>query len=237
MTMKLLDLFAGIGGFSLAAHQLGWSTVGFVEKDEFCRTLLRQNFGDTPIFSDIRDVNVDSIVSLLENSFSEDQLKEIDMAAKRKDYDEAVRMYERGLSIGDVASFYGISRQAMWAILKRRGVEFRPQQKEGEENHFHRGGSVADDQAQNLVERALDKGVLTRPTQCETCKKTPKPFKDGRSAIQAHHCDYNKPLEVMWLCQKCHHDWHKKNTAIARKEVQREVSDHYSIQVVTAGFP
>lgn len=31
--MKLLDLFAGIGGFSLAAHWMGWETVAFVEKD------------------------------------------------------------------------------------------------------------------------------------------------------------------------------------------------------------
>lgn len=44
--MKLLDLFAGIGGFSLAAHWMGWETVAFVEKDEFCQKVLRKNFGE-----------------------------------------------------------------------------------------------------------------------------------------------------------------------------------------------
>ena len=43
--MKVLDLFAGIGGFSLAAHWMGWQTVAFVEKEPFCHKVLRKNFG------------------------------------------------------------------------------------------------------------------------------------------------------------------------------------------------
>jgi DNA (cytosine-5)-methyltransferase 1 len=44
--MKVLDLFAGIGGFSLAAHWMGWETVAFVEREPFCQKVLRKNFGD-----------------------------------------------------------------------------------------------------------------------------------------------------------------------------------------------
>lgn len=51
--MRLLDLFAGIGGFSLAAHWLGWETAAFVERDKFCQQVLRKNFGDVPIYDDI----------------------------------------------------------------------------------------------------------------------------------------------------------------------------------------
>lgn len=52
--MKLLDLFAGIGGFSLAAHWMGWETVAFVERDKFCQRVLRKNFGDDiEIYDDI----------------------------------------------------------------------------------------------------------------------------------------------------------------------------------------
>lgn len=52
--MKVLDLFAGIGGFSLAAHWMGWETVAFVECDKFCQKVLRKNFGqDIEIHDDI----------------------------------------------------------------------------------------------------------------------------------------------------------------------------------------
>lgn len=53
--MKMLDLFAGIGGFSLAAHWLGWETVAFVEWDKFCQKVLTKNFPNIPIYGDIKE--------------------------------------------------------------------------------------------------------------------------------------------------------------------------------------
>ena len=45
--LKLLDTFAGIGGFSYAAKYLidpGIETTGFVEIDPFCQKILSKNF-------------------------------------------------------------------------------------------------------------------------------------------------------------------------------------------------
>lgn len=146
--------------------------------------------------------------------------------------EESIKMHERGMSLAPIAEYFGVSRQAMWDLLRRR-TEMRPQQKHGEDNHFYRGGATADDRAQNILEKAVQKGIVVPKGTCELCGKTPKPMKDGRSRIQAHHTDYNKPLEVMWLCQKCHHAWHKKNKAVGRKEI-RELAH---IDVVCGGFP
>jgi len=53
--LRHLDLFSGIGGFTLAAQRLGGiTTTQFVELDPDAATVLRSNFPDIPIHGDIR---------------------------------------------------------------------------------------------------------------------------------------------------------------------------------------
>ena len=56
MTLRLLDLFAGIGGFSYAAEHLvgGFSTTQFVEINPYCGTILRKHWPRTPIHNDVQ---------------------------------------------------------------------------------------------------------------------------------------------------------------------------------------
>ena len=57
LILKVLDLFSGIGGFSLALESTGhFETIAFVEKDEFCQKVLAKNFKGIPIEGDIRNV-------------------------------------------------------------------------------------------------------------------------------------------------------------------------------------
>ncbi|MCK4822908.1 helix-turn-helix domain-containing protein [bacterium] len=133
------------------------------------------------------------------------------MRKQSEKYNQAVAMYEQGMSVGDLARYYRITRQAMHKILKRRGAKFRSNLRYGAKNHFYRG-TKASDRAQNLLEKAIEKGIVERKTYCENCGDTGT-FKDGRTKIQAHHSDYSQPLKAKWLCQKCHHKWHKKNKA------------------------
>lgn len=53
--------------------------------------------------------------------------------------------------------------------------------------------------AYRLVSRALRRGELIRPSICSRCHG-----EGGRWKIHAHHEDYDRPLEVRWLCQPCH---------------------------------
>lgn len=49
--------------------------------------------------------------------------------------------------------------------------------------------------ARCAVARAVKAGTLRRPDGCEWC---------GGANVEAHHEDYSKPLEVLWLCRQCH---------------------------------
>lgn len=53
-TLRLLDTFSGIGGFSLAARWLGgFETVAFVERDPYCQRILNKHWPSVPIHDDI----------------------------------------------------------------------------------------------------------------------------------------------------------------------------------------
>ena len=55
--LKVLDLFSGIGGFSLGLHSTGiFDTIKFVEFDKYCQKVLNKNFPNIPIEGDIRNV-------------------------------------------------------------------------------------------------------------------------------------------------------------------------------------
>jgi hypothetical protein len=43
---------------------------------------------------------------------------------------------------------------------------------------------------------------LNRPDACEQCGRVGK--------VDAHHPDYARPLEVMWLCRRCHFRLHAR---------------------------
>jgi hypothetical protein len=57
--------------------------------------------------------------------------------------------------------------------------------------------------AHRAVARAVRKGKLVKPAYCQHrgCK---------RVRLEAHHDDYTKPLEVIWLCRRHHAARHKR---------------------------
>jgi DNA (cytosine-5)-methyltransferase 1 len=57
VTLTVLDLFAGIGGFSLGLHQTGlYTTKAFCEWDPVCQKVLKKNFPGIPVYGDIDEL-------------------------------------------------------------------------------------------------------------------------------------------------------------------------------------
>lgn len=57
--------------------------------------------------------------------------------------------------------------------------------------------------AHKAVSEAKRKGKIVKKDNCEKC--------NSDFAVIAHHDDYLKPLDIRWLCQACHMQWHVAN--------------------------
>ena len=53
-------------------------------------------------------------------------------------------------------------------------------------------------------------------------KLIPQPCRCGSLDVQMHHRDYNKPLEVEWLCKSCHVASHLISDPVPVDNVSRE---------------
>ena len=65
------------------------------------------------------------------------------------------------------------------------------------------------------MDRAERNGELTKPGHCEMC--------EDEKPLVRHHRNYNKPLEIKWLCHKCHgtdHAAHKTKGSSDRHVIQ-----------------
>lgn len=62
--MRLLDTFAGIGGFSLGLERAGMTTVAICEKDKHAQKILKRHYPKTPIIGDIHDVRKNDLSTI-----------------------------------------------------------------------------------------------------------------------------------------------------------------------------
>ena len=54
--LKTLDLFSGIGGFSIGLERAGFETVAFCEIDKYCGLVLKKHWKDIKVYPDVREI-------------------------------------------------------------------------------------------------------------------------------------------------------------------------------------
>lgn len=83
---------------------------------------------------------------------------------------------------------------------------FRKENLPKEEQNAYRGGGLPETEkakrrkARSDANHAIRDGKLDRKP-CEAC--------GNNKTVHMHHHDYNKPLDVRFLCRRCHWDEHK----------------------------
>ena len=87
MELNVLDLFSGIGGFSVGLEATGkFKTIGFCEQDKFCQKVLRKHWSDVPIYEDIKKLDAKKITAdIITSGFP---CQPISIAGKQKGKDD-----------------------------------------------------------------------------------------------------------------------------------------------------
>jgi hypothetical protein len=75
--------------------------------------------------------------------------------------------------------------------------------------------------AQNSVSNAVRDGKLDKPTTCQECGTEVETSRH----LHAHHEDYSKPLDVVWLCTACHGIRHTKHKALITPLTSQELRE------------
>lgn len=110
------------------------------------------------------------------------------------DYETIQKMREQGSTWAECSKYAGIGGPALRRGLAIRGLSnyrYQPQK--------HNNATKA-------VRRAIRDGKLIRQP-CEMCGLDGT-YPKGRPKVHAHHDNYDKPLDVRWLCVSCHRKVH-----------------------------
>ncbi len=110
--LRVLDLFSGIGGFSLGLERTGgFETVAFCEIEDFPRRVLKKHWPEVPIYNDVRTLTADVLrrdgiaVDVITGGFP---CQDLSVAGK-----------QRGMGEG--------TRSGLWSEIARLVGELRPQ--------------------------------------------------------------------------------------------------------------
>lgn len=103
-------------------------------------------------------------------------------------------------------AYYYVNREEICRKSREWGKNLTPELKKRKRLYYAKWAKTENakkyNKSRKCVYRALKKGIIIKPLKCTLCFKEVK--------LEAHHHDYDKPLEVVWLCKTCHGKVHRK---------------------------
>jgi len=126
--MKVLDLFSGIGGFSLGLERAGMETVAFCEFDKHAQKVLKKNWPDVPIFEDVRTLDGRQFKGTVDVVCGGFPCQDISTAGNQEGIGEGTRSglwSECARLLGEVRPRYAIFENVTSLLNGERGAWFK----------------------------------------------------------------------------------------------------------------
>ena len=105
--------------------------------------------------------------------------------------------------------YYQRNRENSKERMKQYQQRNREKINQNKKQRYHRNPEK--DKARSMLNRAVKSGKIHKPLYCSSC--------EGDKHLEAHHTDYSKPLEVLWLCRSCHVELHR---GLRNKQITEE---------------
>ena len=116
----------------------------------------------------------------------------------REKYQRNLELYLKwkfgNYTIRSLARMFKITHPRVLSIIKKTNQDFQRIEKEKKERTIIKG-------SHKKVADAIAKEIIKRKIKCEACGQI-KP-------LVAHHKDYSRPLDIVWLCKSCHMKEHR----------------------------
>ncbi len=80
-------------------------------------------------------------------------------------------------------------------VIERQNERFREYRKDEE--------FLRRERSRGMLNKRIQSKKITKPNRCSTCGE--------KGYVEAHHEDYDKPFDVIWICKLCHEDIHHSN--------------------------
>ncbi len=130
---------------------------------------------------------------------------------KKVDINNAIRLYENGLSQIEVAKILGITQKVLWARFKEVNYKCRIAAKRNQWGEFN--SSWKGKEASYAAKHYRIYKLLGMPRKCEICGIAEKNKRYEWANLTGK---FDEPKDYKRMCKKCHHNYdlksHKKDT-------------------------
>lgn len=227
----MLDLFSGIGGFSLAGGWAGFETSAFCENDSFCREVLKKHWPGVLKYMDIRDISNPDHVDLITGGFP---CQPFSIAGKKKGKDDARYLWPEFLRIISISKPTWVIAENVTGIVE---MELHNIITDLEKENYETQSFIIPACAANAPHRRDRLWIIAnraderRYMRSDTWKEGYLSFNQEWD-IAPLQSEWQKLKPIAWSTYKAQ-DWLEANTRLSRKnDGLRERMDKHRIKAL-----